>query len=239
MGPITLGKVYGRVTLKLLPAMGALPEYPDLEHDIPLDFAGTDSGAIAYPDGHPPEAAALPNYFLSHSSKLKTTPTIKSSGDGKLHRFTSLGFVLQKDDEGTWRKTGHVLVMDMDDKDIRHCQAWFVLAFDWPTDGEETHDGDFVHRARKRVLRPDRSQAGVLPGDNNRTPIRCIIPKADPKPDRDSDKPVLKRFGEGFSFTAARYGGHRRGRISGICFSSIHAPILNTLPSLKHFEAFW
>ena len=191
MGPIILGKVYGRVTLKLLPAMGALPEYPDLEHDIPLNFAGTDSGAIAYPDGHPPEAAALPDYFSSPSSKLTTTPTIKPSEDGKLRRFTSLGFVLQKDDEGTWRKTGHVLVMDMDDKEIRHHQSWFVLASEWPTDGEETHDGDFVHRARKRVLRPDRSQAGVLPGDNNRTPICCIIPKADPKPDRDSDKPVL------------------------------------------------
>ena len=66
-------------TLKLLPAMGALREYPDLEHDIPLDFAGTDSGAIAYPDGHPSEVAALPDYFLSPSSKPKTTPTIKPS----------------------------------------------------------------------------------------------------------------------------------------------------------------
>ncbi|KAL8785045.1 MAG: hypothetical protein Q9195_008805 [Heterodermia aff. obscurata] len=213
MGPITLGKVYGRVTLKLLPALGALPENPNPPYDSQLDFAGTGSGAISYPDGHPPGTVAElmePGPSLaSLSSERKKKATIKPSSDGKLRRFTSLGFILQKD-AGFWKKTGHVLVIDMDHKHLRHRQPWLVLASEWPTDGEETEEGDFTCRATETVLRPDKGAAGVLPGDNNRTPICEIRPMDESK----NDIPVLKQFGEGFRFKPVRYGGHRKARPS-------------------------
>ena len=213
MGPITLGKVYGRVSLKLLPAMGALPENPHPPYDSQLDFAGTDIGAISYPDGHPsgPVAELLePGPSLaSLSSKTKKMVTIKPSNDDKLRRFTSLGFILQED-AGVWTKTGHVLVIDMDDKNLRHRQPWLVLASEWPTDGGETQETTFAYRARETVLRPDKGAAGVLPGDNNRTPICKICPVDESK----NDIPVLKRFWEGFEFKPVRYGGHRKATIS-------------------------
>ncbi|KAL9033959.1 MAG: hypothetical protein Q9180_005669, partial [Flavoplaca navasiana] len=65
VGPITIGKLYGETTLKLLPSIGVLSAAP-LDPEPSLDFAATDSGAIYYPDGHPTEqilsatARALP-----------------------------------------------------------------------------------------------------------------------------------------------------------------------------------
>ncbi len=58
LGLITLGKVYGHTTLKLLPRIGALPTSEMPDEDPAFDFAATDSGAISYPDGPPP--AAIP-----------------------------------------------------------------------------------------------------------------------------------------------------------------------------------
>ena len=212
MGPITLGKVYGQVTLKLLPAMGALPENPNPPYDSQLDFAGTDSGAISYPDGHPSGLMAdpiEPGPSAASLSKIKKMVTIKPSNDDKLRRFTSLGFILQEEG-GIWRKTGHVLVIDMDDRSMRHREPWLVLASEWPADGGETQKRDYTCRARETVLRPDRDAAGVLPGDKNRTPICKIRPMDESK----NDLPVLKQFGEGFKFKPVRYGGHRKARPS-------------------------
>lgn len=213
MGPITLGQVYGRVTLKLLPAMGALPENPNPPYDSRLDFAGTDCGAISYPDSHPARAVVEPiesGPSLASLPNVKKMVTIKPSDDDKLRRFTSLGFILQED-AGVWRKTGHVLVIDMDDRNLRHRQPWLVLASEWPADGEETQEGDFTYRARETVFRPDKDAAGVLPGDNNRTTICEIRPMDESK----NEIPVLKKFSEGFKFKPVRYSGHRKARPSG------------------------
>lgn len=213
MGPITLGKLYGRVTLKLLPAMGALPENPSPPYDSQLDFAVTDSRAISYPDGHPSGTVAEPIETgpspAPLSSEMKKKAAIKPSNDGRLRRFRSLGFILQEN-AGIWKKTGHVLVIDMDDKHLRHRQPWLVLASEWPADGEESREGKLTNRARETVLRPDKGAAGVLPGDNNRTPICEIRPMDESK----NDVPVLKQFGEGFKFKPVRYGGHRKARPS-------------------------
>ena len=213
MGPITLGKVYGRVTLKLLPAMGALPENPNPPYDSQLDFVGTDCGAISYPDGLPSGTVVKPidpGPSPSLSSKVKKMVTIRPSDDKKLRRFTGLGFILQED-AGVWRKTGHVLVIDMDDRNLRNRQPWLVLASEWPADGEDTQEEDFTYLATEAVLRPDKEAAGVLPGDNNRTTICEIRPMGESK----NDIPVLKRFGEGFKFKPVRYGGHGKARPSG------------------------
>lgn len=48
MEPLVLGELYGKYTVKLLPAMGALTVF-DPDFESPLEFAATDSGAIFYP----------------------------------------------------------------------------------------------------------------------------------------------------------------------------------------------
>ncbi|KAL8771059.1 MAG: hypothetical protein Q9209_003478 [Squamulea sp. 1 TL-2023] len=112
--------------------------------------------------------------------------------------------------EGEWNKTGHVLVIDMDDRAVRHRQPWLILASKWPTDGEETEEGSFTLQADEEVQRGDKSVAGVFPGDDNRTPICCIRPKHRIK----DDHIVMKHFGANFEFVPVRLGGHRQAKES-------------------------
>lgn len=137
------------------------------------------------------------------SSKAKITPTALPPMYCKLRRFASLRWVVQEDSEGLWLKTGHILVMDMDDRSVRHRHLWFVLASEWPTDGERE---TFSCRAEEIVL------PGVFPGDRNRTPICSIRPVGKSANNKDV---VLKQFGEDFTFEPVRLGGHRTGRDRG------------------------
>ncbi|KAL8823370.1 MAG: hypothetical protein Q9191_005917 [Dirinaria sp. TL-2023a] len=189
---VPLGKLYGlnEAKLELIPGMGALPttEATDLPD---LHYAATDSGAISYPDGHPSEF---------DEPRLIVT----SLADNKLRRSASLGWVIHVRPDGSWRKTGHVLVMDMDAGRDRH--PWFVLASEWPSDFEDV-DGGFTTYAERKVFRDDATQPGVLPsGGKNRTPVAKVYVNQEKD---TSELPMLKRFGPDFEFELIRLGGTR------------------------------
>ncbi|KAL8719610.1 MAG: hypothetical protein Q9225_003411 [Loekoesia sp. 1 TL-2023] len=195
-GPFTLGRLDGITTLKLIPAMGALPGLSIPGFNPPFGFAATDSVAISYPGGHPSEEMISMQYQASSSSKGKATSTIKPQDDDKLRRCAALGWVMRESLVGDWEKTGHVLVIDMDDRAVRHRQPWFVLASEWPTDGYETPEGGFTIYAEEEVERDDTLVPGRFLGDDNRTTICRIKPM---QGERD-DKIVLQQFGEDFDF---------------------------------------
>lgn len=206
-GLIPIGKVYGKVLLKLLPVIGALPAHDIPGFEAPFDFAATDSVAIGYPDGQCSENNMtqqwdkLPGRDIGKSRKLSV---ITAKDDDKLRRIAALGWVLQQGGNGKWTKTGHVLVVDMDDRNVRQRQPWLILAAEWPTDGEETPDGGFTIQVEETVDRNDRSVPGVLPGDNNRTTICPILPMED---EGKSNVPILQQLGEDFHFVPGFLGG--------------------------------
>ncbi|KAI4207458.1 MAG: hypothetical protein LQ346_000587 [Caloplaca aetnensis] len=208
--PYTIGKLYGRQTLKLIPAIGALPSAPILEPgwQAPFHFAPTDSAAIYYPDGHP-SGTWQPRQPAATFTPNPTVYTATARDDDKLRRFAALGWVIMENSEGEWEKTGHVLVMDMDDRAVRHRHPWLILASEWPTDGEETEDGGFMIHAEEEVIRGDSIQSGVFPGDNNRTPICRLLPL---NRDLNDGEILLQSLGEGFDFKPERKGGHRLHR---------------------------
>ena len=117
-----------------------------------------------------------------------------------------LAIFLQENSQKQWRKTGHVLVMDMDEKEHRHRQPWLILASEWPTDGYETVEGDFTHRAPYTVRFGSAGEYGVLPEGHNRTPLAPLIAMDESQ----RNKVVLNQFGENFDFVPDRRGGHRR-----------------------------
>ncbi|KAL8908267.1 MAG: hypothetical protein Q9207_000888 [Kuettlingeria erythrocarpa] len=215
LGPVTIGKLWGKTTLRLSPTLGSLPAQElDFEPAHKITFAH--GVAIVYPDGYPTKdmlrLQPLPPPLASPSSPLQKLPVIKPSEDGALRRLTSLGWVLMKS-HGRWRKTGHVLVMDMDDREVRHRQPWLVLAYQWPTDfGEETQEGSSIVTADESVARNNELQPGVFPGDNNRTPICSIRPLQTGHP----TIPVLKQLGPNFSFAPRRVGGPRPVQIKSL-----------------------
>jgi len=187
-----LGKLWGETTLKLLPCLGALP-VTDLSDKITnLGYAPTNCGAIYYPDGHPSED-------VSHTD-------LSSSDDDKLRRFASLGWVIKVGPNGSWSRTGHVLVMDMGSDRDRH--PWFVLASHYPSEYEQ-YDGGYTYHVEEKVIRDDTTQDGVFPGDKNRTPVCKIIPWGKSK---DAAGSVLNMFGEDFVFATKRMGGHIKAK---------------------------
>ena len=205
---LTLGQIYGKTTLKLLPCQGALPTTESRSFKPPFGYAVTIGGAVSYPDGHPSEEMALP-YLKGSTSRSKgdiALPTIRDNDDDTLRRFASLGYVLQESRfvEGAWEKTGHVLVIDMGDRRVRHRSPWFILASEWPTDGEETGEGDFYYRAKEHVRCDDAAGPGVFPGDLDRTPICRIDPMT-----HDDERPVIRKFGKDFLFNPIRIEGCR------------------------------
>lgn len=207
LGPITIGNVYGVRTLRLLPAIGTLPAQK-LPFTPPFAFAATDSCAISYPDGHPSEQMISPTTV---SASRPTAPRMtKPSNDNILRRIAALGWVAMQDSDGKWRRTGHVLVIDMDDRTIRSRQPWLVLASEWPTDGEQTPEDDFTIRAEEIVDRGDNSQPGVFPGDRNRTPICCVKPMA------PTTGLVLQQLGIGFNFKPVRVSGNHHAVIKDL-----------------------
>lgn len=101
-----------------------------------------------------------------------------------------------------WGKTGHVLVMEMDHRDIRHRHPWFVLAHEWPCDGwDECEDPN--EYAGEIVWRGGPMNGGVFPEHVNRTPICSIKPMGN----SDPNVPILKQFGEDFNFEPGIVGG--------------------------------
>lgn len=142
LGSVHLGRLpeMNDGQLKLIPGLAALP--PTKEEDrTDLHYAATDSGAIGYPDERP----AGPD---------KHRRVVDASEDTKLRRFASLGWVIHVRPNGSWSKTGHALVMDMDKGRDRH--PWFVLPSHWPSEFEDA-DGNFTTYAEKKILRDDGS----------------------------------------------------------------------------------
>ena len=191
--PLIIGKFRG-ITMRLIPTIGALPAQELPEETTPLQFSATNCVAISYPDGHP-----------SSTSDPNTAATVHPSEHDILRRFAALGWVTREDRGHIWRKTGHVLVIDMDDRAHRDRQPWFVLASQWPTDGEDAPDGTTTYRAPQRVRRDDAKQPGVLPQDKNRTPLGLVISL----PEGENEKPVLPQLGPHFEFCIDRRGGYR------------------------------
>ncbi|KAL8825092.1 MAG: hypothetical protein Q9191_004626 [Dirinaria sp. TL-2023a] len=186
---VPLGKYGGMedAVFELMPALGSLPRTEDAQELTSLPYASTDSGAITYPDGRPSEYE-------------DAAWRIKSRDDHTLRRFASLGWVVRVQ-RGSWKRTGHVLVMDMDAGRNRH--PWFVLASHWPSESED-EDGGFTTYADKEVARDDAHQPGVFPGETNRTPVAKIVPYGE-----SDERPILKQFGPNFNFLAVRCGGER------------------------------
>ena len=187
-GPIPLGKVYGTHQLWLLPAFAALPSSVT-EVKPKLKYSQTFSEAISYPDGHP--------------SEDEFTLRVNNNDDEEeLRRYVSLGWVVQ----GTrdeFEYTGHALVIDVEEG--RNLNPWIVLSSKYPNNGEPTWTGDYKVYVPEIVDRDDpETDEGVLPGDNNRTPvgkIKAIGAK--------STTPIIRLFGPDFQFTIIRRGSAR------------------------------
>lgn len=190
-GPVPLGRLRGEVSFAMFPAIGCPKPLESINKDWDIDFDPVPApgfmGAIAYTEGHPSEE----DFHLK----------VKSSDDTTLRRYFEIGWLIQVDRDGGWTRTGHVLVIDADHG--RNKQPWIMLASEWPRDGDAPYDEDNLIYAEKRVKRNDRYVRGILPGDNNRTPIARLTPYGKAT---NTTEPTFEQFGANFEFDLERVG---------------------------------
>ena len=172
--------------------MGALPKTGVPLDVTTLDFAQAGGAAIAHEDGHP--------------SKSDQLITFCPNEDLKLRHMMPLGWVVRITDEETrtWERTGHALVMDMDEGRDRH--PWIVLAEYWPDDPIEDEER-FIH-ADQEVDDENPDTPGILPGNTYRTPLARLQHYGESKT-MNKNVPVLLSLGPEYEFHAERTGGQR------------------------------
>ncbi|KAL8936803.1 MAG: hypothetical protein Q9211_004011 [Gyalolechia sp. 1 TL-2023] len=176
---IEIGRLDGETPLRLAPGAGLINDGEDLFDD--LDWADDGASAVSYAEGHPSEEEVR----------------LVSPNDGLLRRFWEVGYILWNMGTG-WKKTGHVLVLDVEKGRDRH--PWIMLAKTWETDDDEPKTITVPDRVRKG----DRSAFGVFPGNQNRTTVAKLVPISSDS--RAQSTPVLKRMGSNFTFRLQRSG---------------------------------
>ena len=184
LGLITIGRLDGRHTMKIRPGCGGLPLDDDAVLDAGLSPASNGAEAIKFPEA----PAFKGSRSLTPTPESKGT-IFKDANDNILRRYEILGRVVMWSDRKHWDLTGHVLVMDMGDRESRRRQPWLILASEWPTDHWNVQIDNFDTYAQDRVCN--------LPGHDREITIGRIEPLEESAGD---DIPILRRLGEDFEF---------------------------------------
>ena len=80
-------------------------------------YASNGPSAISYEHHLPPFAPVIDD-----DKSTRRVRTVRPIDDDKLRRLVGLGFVIQEDHRRKWRKTDHILVINIDDKDVQRCK---------------------------------------------------------------------------------------------------------------------
>lgn len=186
---IPLGKLYG-TRLELEPSLGALS-------DSYARVCNMELPRLSFP-------TAI-SYKKSHPSENEEVLVVPSDKDLHLHRFLCLGWVIEVDGQ-EWTRTGHVLVIDMDETPNKKRHPWFLLAAEWSDDHcmyPDNTDGtiraeEFVEQGRTDGVE------GILPGTTNRTTVARL--RSRQLKDHNQSGPFLAYFHENLEFEVTRFG---------------------------------
>ena len=177
--------------MELEPDLGALSTSYAEVLNIPLSGLAF-PGAISYRQAHP-----------SSDEEVFVAP---SNQDRHLRRFLCLGWVIQVNGDGNdnWIRTGHVLVLDMDDTIEKKRHPWFVLAAEW-YDDHGWYPDDQVIRSEEFVEqgRTD-DEEGILPGSTSRTTVARLESKQ--LETQNKQGPFLQYFHKNLEFELEGFG---------------------------------
>ena len=146
---ITLGRLYG-TKLELEPDLGALNESYAHVYIMPLQ-------RLIFP--------SAVSFYECHPSEDKNMIKVKADKDTLLRRFPCLGWTIMVDGND-WVRTGHVLVIDMDETANKKRHPWFLLASEWYDDHCLYPDGDRTIYAEQFVEQGRIDVVGIFPNTN-------------------------------------------------------------------------
>lgn len=207
---IPLGRLNG-TRLELEPDLGALEKSYAHVHNMPLQRL-TFPSAISFYECHPSEDREL----------IK----VGADKDTLLRRFFCLGWVIMiTGDE--WVRTGHVLVIDMDETANKKRHPWFLLASEWYDDHCLYPDGDRTIYAEQFVEQGRSDVEGIFPDTNNRTTVARL--RSAQLERQNKTGPFLQYFSPNLEFEITRYGQPGQQRNDPRYLMGTYLPVLMEL----------
>ena len=207
---VPLGRLEG-TRLELEPDLRALEQSYARVYNIPLPRLKFQS-AISYYECHPSEDEEMVR--------------VEADNDTLLRRFLCLGWVIMIDEYG-WIRTGHVLVIDMDETAIKKRHPWFLLASEWYDDHCRYPDGDRTIYA-EQFVEQDRSDVdGIFPNTHNRTTVARL--RSAQLEEHKKTGPFLQYFNPSFQFEITRFGQPTQQRNDPRYLKGTYLPVLMQL----------
>lgn len=208
--PVPLGQLYG-TQLELEPDLGALRESYARVYNMPLQRL------------HFPSAVS---FYECHPSGDEKMIRVRADKDTLLRRFLCLGWVIMVDGNNLTR-TGHVLVIDMDETANRKRHPWFLLASEWYDDECLYPGGDRTIYAEQFVEQARSDVDGIFPKTNNRTTVARLRSAQLEKEKKTG--PFLHYFNSNLQFEITRFGQPDQGPNDPRYLKGTYRPVLMEL----------
>ncbi|KAL8791125.1 MAG: hypothetical protein Q9195_006022 [Heterodermia aff. obscurata] len=184
---VPLGRLYG-TQLELEPCLGALEDSYARIYNMPVE-------RLVFP--------SAVSFYECHPSEDQQMIRVKADKDTLLRRFICLGWVIMVNGN-EWTRTGHVLVVDMDETPNRKRHPWFLLASQWYDDHCLYPDGDRTIHAEQFVEQGRSDVDGIFPNTNNRTTVARLRSAQLEKQKKTG--PFLQYFHPDLQFEITRFG---------------------------------
>ena len=107
-------------------------------------------------------------------------------------------------DGNEWTRTGHNLVLDMDETGNRKRHPWFLLASEWYDDHCLYSDGDRTIYAEQFVEQGRSDVDGIFPNTNDRTTVARL--RSTQLEEQNKTGPFLLHFNPDLRFEITRFG---------------------------------
>ncbi|CAF9941064.1 MAG: hypothetical protein HETSPECPRED_002861 [Heterodermia speciosa] len=209
---VPLGRLYG-TQLELEPELGALEDSYARIYHMPLKRLVFPS-AVSFHECHP-----------SEDEKIKLI-RVKADKDTLLRRFFCLGWVIMVDGN-EWTRTGHVLVLDMDETANKKRHPWFLLASQWYDDHCLYPDGDRTIHAEQFVEQGESDVDGIFPNTDDRTTVARLRSAELEKQKKTG--PFLQYFHPDLKFEITRFGQPDQGRNDPRYLKGSYLPVIMEL----------
>ena len=207
---VPLGRLYG-TQLELEPDLIALAESHSRVYNMPLQHL---------------EFPSAVSFYECHPSENERMIRVRGDQDTLLRRFLCLGWVIMVDGN-QWIRTGHVLVIDMDETADKKRHPWFLLSSEWYDDHCLYPDGDRTIYAEQFVEHGRSDVDGILPKTNNRTTVARLRSKQ--LNEQKKTGPFLQYFNSNLEFEITRFGQPEQGQNDPRYLKGTYLPVLMDL----------
>lgn len=208
---VPLGRLNNEAQLELEPDLGALEQSYAHLYNMPLK-------RLAFP--------SAVSFYECHPSEDQAMIRVRADEDTLLRRFLCLGWVIEVNGND-WIRTGHVLVIDMDDTPNKKRHPWFLLASQWYDDHGLSPNENRTIYAEQFVEQGTSDVEGTFRNTNNRTTVARLRSKQ--LEDQGKTGPFLQYLSPTLHLEVTRFGQPKQERNDPRYLKGTYLPVLMEL----------